>query len=94
MTYCTVSPSDYLTSIEDIPRHTTPVAETTQGSSSTPSSRTTKVACLPSPLVEVGINTQDDDGSNISSGIDADVRREVDSFYDRYNATNVNSENF
>ena len=47
----------YLTPIEDIPRHTTLVAETTQGPFSTPSSRTTKVACIPSLLVEVAINT-------------------------------------
>ena len=57
MTYCTASPSDYLTPIEDIPRHTTLVAETAQGPFSTPSSRTTKVACTPSLLVEVAINT-------------------------------------
>ena len=57
MTYCTASPLDYLTPIEDIPRHTTLVAETTQGPFSTPSSRTTKVACIPSLLVEVAINT-------------------------------------
>ena len=94
LTYCTASPSDYLTPIEDIPRHTTLVAETTQGPFSTPSSRTRKAACVSSPLVEVSSNTQDDDGSDISSGIDADVRREADSFHDRYNATILNSENF
>ena len=94
LTYCTASPSDYLTPFEDIPRHTTLVTETTQGLFSTPSSRTTKAACVASRLVEVSSNTQDDDGSDISSGIDADVRREADYFHDRYNGTTLNSENF
>ena len=93
LTYCTASSSDYLTPIEDIPRHTTLVAETTQGPFSIPSSRTTKAACVSSPLVEVSSNTQDDGGSDISSGFDADVRREAENFHDRYNATTLNSEN-
>ena len=84
--YSTASPSDYLTPVEDIPWHSTLVAETTQGPSSTPTSRTTKVASLPSPLVEVGMNIQDDDGSDISSGIDADARRQADSFHEKFNA--------
>ena len=93
LTYCTASPSDYLTPIEEIPRHTTLVAETTQGPFSTPSSQTTKAACVSSPLKEVSSNTQDDYGSDITSGINADVRREADNFHDRYNATTINSEN-
>ena len=93
LTYCTTSPSDYLTPIDEIPRHTTLVAETTQGPFSTPSSQATKAAWVSPPLVEVISNTQDDDGSDISSGIDADVRREADNFYDRYNTTALNSEN-
>ena len=93
LTYCTTSPSDYLTPIEEIPRHTTLVAESTQGPFSTPSSQATKAACVSPPLVEVSSNTQDDDGSDIHSVIDADVRREADNFHDRYNATTLNSEN-
>ena len=93
LTYCTTSPSDYLTPIEEFPRHTTLVAETTQGPFSTPSSQATKAAWVSPPLVEVTSNTQDDDGSDISSGIDADVRREADNFHDRYNDTALNSEN-
>ena len=93
LTYCTTSPSDYLTPIEEIPRHTTLVAETTQGPFSTPSSQATKAAWVSPPLVEVTSNTQEDDGSDISSGSDADVRREADNFHDRYNGTALNSEN-
>ena len=91
--YSTASPSDYLTPVEDIPRHPTLVAETSHGPSSTPTSGTTNVASLPSPLVEVGTNIQDDDGSDISSGIGSDARREADSFHDRFNAKHLNSEN-
>ena len=91
--YSTASPLDYLTPVEDIPRHPALVAETTQGPSSTPTSGRTNVASLPSPLVEVGTNIQDDDGSDISSGIDSDARREADSFHDRFNAKRLNSEN-
>ena len=93
VTYCTTSPSDYLTPIDEIPRHTTLVAETTQGQFSTPSSQATKTAWVSPPLVEVTSNTQDDDGSDISSGIDTDVRREADNFHVRYNTTVLNSEN-
>ena len=93
LTYCTTSPSDYFTPIEEIPRHTTLVAETTQGPFSTPSSQATKAAWVSPPLVEVTSNTQDDDDSDIFSGIDADVRREADNFHDRYNNTALNSEN-
>ena len=85
--YPSASPSDYLTPIEDIPMHTTLVAETTQGSSSTPTSLTPKIAKISSPLVEISTDIQDDDGSDISSGIDTDVKREADSFHDRFNAT-------
>ena len=85
--YSTASPSDYLTPVEDIPWHPTLVAETTQGPSSTITSRSANVASLPSPMVEVGSIIQDEDGSDISSGIDADARREADSFHDKFNAT-------
>ena len=81
------STSDYLTPLEDIPFHPTLVAETTQGSSSTPTSLTPKVAVLSSPLEDVRPDSQDDDGSDISSGIDTDVRKEADSFHDIFNAT-------
>ena len=81
------SPSDYLTPLEDIPFHPKLVAETTQGSSSTPTSLTPKIAVLSSPLEEVRPDIQDYDGSDISSGIDTDVRKEVDSFHDIFNAT-------
>ena len=57
LTYSTASHSDYLTPIEDIPRHTTLVAGTTQGPFSSVSSRTTKAECISSPLVEVSSNT-------------------------------------
>ena len=93
LTYCTTSPSDYLTPIDEIPRHTTLVAETTQDQFSTPSSQATRTAWVSPPLVEVTSNTQDDDGSDISSGIDTDVRREADNFHARYNTTVLNSEN-
>ena len=92
--YCTTSPSDYLTPIDEIPRHTILVAETTQDQLSTPSSQATRIAWASPPLVEVTSNTQDDDGSDISSGIDTDVRREADNFHTRYNSTVTNSENF
>ena len=85
--YSTASPSDYLTPVEDIPWHPTLVAEITQGPSSTTTFRSANVASLPSQLVEVGTNIQDEDGSDISSGIDADARREADSFHDKFNAT-------
>ncbi|XP_063717820.1 uncharacterized protein LOC134844924 [Symsagittifera roscoffensis] len=80
------SPSDYLTPLEDIPFHPTLVAETTQGSSSTPSSMTPKIAVLSSPLEEVRPDIQDDDGSDISSVIDTEVRKEAESFHDILNA--------
>ena len=86
-TFPSDSPSDYLTPLEDIPFHPTLVAETTQGSSSTPTTLTPKIAVLSSPLEEVRPDLQDDDGSNISSGIDTDVRKEADSFHDKFNAT-------
>ena len=86
-TYPSASPSDYLTPIEDIPWHPTLVAETTQGSSSTPTSLTPKIAKILPPLVEVSTDIQNDHGSDISSGIDTDVRREADCFHDRFNAT-------
>ena len=93
LTHSTTSPSDYLTPIDEIPRHTTLVAETTQDQFSTPSSQATRTAWVLPPLVEVTSNTQDDDGSDISSGIDTDVRREADNFHVRYNTTVLNSEN-
>ena len=93
LTYCTTSPSDYLTPIDEIPRHTTLVAGTTQDQFSTPSSQATMTAWVSPPLVEVTSNTQDDDGSDISSGIDTDGRREADNFHARYNTTVLNSEN-
>ena len=85
--YSTASPSDYLTPVEDIPWHPTLVAETTQIPSSTTTSRSADVASLPSPLVELVTIIQDEDGSDISSGIDADAGREADSFHDKFNAT-------
>ena len=63
------------------------MAETTQGSSSTPSSMTPKIAVLSSPLEEVRPDIQDDDGSDISSVIDIEVRKEAESFHDTFNAT-------
>ena len=78
LTYCTTSPLDYLTPIDEIPCHTTLVAETTQGQFSTPSSQATKIAWVSPPLVELTSNTQDDDGSDISSAIDTDVTSMLD----------------
>ena len=86
-TFPSECPSDYMTPLEDIPFHPTLVAETTQGSSSTPTSLTPKIAVLSSSLEEVRPDIQDDDGSDISSGIDTDVRKEADSFHDIFNAT-------
>ena len=93
LTYCTTSPSDYLTPIDEIPSHTTLVAETTQDQLSTPSSQATRTAWVSPPLVEVTSINQDDDGSDISSGIDTDVRREADNFHARYNTMVLNSKN-
>ena len=81
------SPSDYLTPIDEIPRHTILVAETTQDELSTPSSQAIRTACVSSPLVEVTSNAQEDNISDISSGIDTDVRIEADNFNTRYNST-------
>ena len=92
--FCTTSPSDYLTPIDEIPRHTILVAETTQDDLSTPSSQATRTAWVSPPLVEVTSNTQDDIDSDISSDIDTDVRIEADNFHTRYNSTVSNSENF
>ena len=92
--FCTTSPSDYLTPIDEIPRHTILAAETTQDEFSTPSSQATRTAWLSPPLVEGTSNTQDDIDSDISSGIDTDVRIEADNFHTRYNSTVSNSENF
>ena len=86
-TFSSDSPSDYLTPIEDILLNPTLVAETTQGSSPTPSSMTPKIAGLSSPLEEVRPDIQDDDGSDISSVIDTEVRKEADCFHDTFNAT-------
>ena len=86
-TFPSDSPSDYLTPLEDITFHPTLVAETTQGFSSTPSSMTPTIAVLSSPLGEVRPDIQDDDGSDISSGIDTEIRKEADSFHDLFNAT-------
>ena len=85
-TFSSDSPSDYLTPLEDILPHPTLVAETKQGSSSTPSSMKTKIAVLSSPLEEVRPDIQDDDGSDISSVTDIEVRKEADSFHDTFNA--------
>ena len=63
------------------------MAETTQGSSSTPSFMTPKIAVLSSPLVEARTANQDDEGSDISSVIDIEVRKEADSFHETFNAT-------
>ena len=87
MTFSSDSPSDYLTLLDDIPFHPTLVAETTQGSSSIPSSMTPKIAVLYSPLEENRPDIQDDDGSDISSVIDTEVRKEADSFHDIINPT-------
>ena len=84
-TFSSDSPSDYLTPIEDILPHLTLVAETTQGSSSTPSSMTPKIAVLSSPLDEARTDIQD--GSDISTVIDTEGRKEADSFHDTFNAT-------
>ena len=92
--FCTTSPSDYLTPIDEIPRHTILVAETTQDDLSTPSSQATRTAWVSPPLVEVTSNTQDDIDSDIYSGIDTDVRIEADNLHTRYNSTVSNSENF
>ena len=92
--FCTTSPSDYLTPIDEIPRHTILVAETTQDEFSTPSSQAIRTAWVSPPLVEGTSNTQDDIDSDISSGIDTDVRIEADNFHTRYNSTVSNSENF
>ena len=86
-TFSSDSPSDYLTPLEDLLPHPTLVAETTQGSSSTPSSMTPKIGVLSSQLEEVRPDIQDDDGSDISSVIDTEVRKEGDSFHDIFNAT-------
>ena len=86
-TFSSDSPSDYLTPLEAILFHPTLVAETTQGSSSTPSSMTPKIAVLSSPLVEVRPDIQNDDGSNISPVIETEVRKEADSFHDISNVT-------
>ena len=86
-TFSSDSPSDYLTPLEDILPHPTLVAETKQGSSSTPSSMKTKIAVLSFPLEEVRPDIQDDDGSYISSVIDIEVRKEADSFHDTFKAT-------
>ena len=86
-TFSSASLSDYLTPLEDILPHPTLVAETTQGSSPTPSSMTPKIAVLSSPLEEVRPEIQDDDGSDISSVIDTEIRKEADSFHDTFNAT-------
>ena len=85
-TFSSDSPSDYLTPLEDILPHPTLVAETTQGSSPTPSSMTPKIAVLSSPLEAVRPEIQDDDGSDVSSVIDTEVRKESDSFHDTFNA--------
>ena len=90
-TFSSDSPSDYLTRLEDILPHPTLLAETTQSSSSTPSSTTPKIAVLSSPLEEVRPDIQDDNASDISSVIDIEVRKEADSFHDTFNATSKNS---
>ena len=86
-TFSSDSPSDYLTPLEDILPHPTLVSEFTQGSSSTPSSMTPRIAVLSSPLVVVRPAIQDNEGSDISSLIDIEVRKEADSFHDTFNAT-------
>ena len=86
-TYSSDSPSDYLTPLEDILLQPTLLAETTQGSTSTPSSITPKITVLSSPLLETGLDIQDDEGSDISSVIDTEVRNEADRFHDKFNAT-------
>ena len=86
-TFSSDSPSDYLTPLDDTFFHPTLVAETTQGSSSTPSSMTRKVAVLSSPAVEVRPDIQDDDGRDISPVIETEVRKEADSFHDIFNVT-------
>ena len=86
-TFSSDSPSNYLTPLEDILPQLTLLAETTQGSTSTPSSITPKIEVLSSPLVETGLDIQDDEGSDISSVIDTEVRKETDRFHDNFNAT-------
>ena len=86
-TFSSDSPTDYLTPLEDILPHPTLVAETRQGSSSTPSSMTPNIAVLSSLLEEVRPDIQDDDGRDISSIIDIEVGKEADSFHDTFNAT-------
>ena len=53
-TFPSDSPSDYLTPLEDIHFHPTLVAETTEGSSSTPTSLTPKIAVLSSLVLSIG----------------------------------------
>ena len=49
--------------------------------------RTVPRQLLRTPLEEVRPDIQDDDGSDISSVIDIEVRKEADSFHDTFNAT-------
>ena len=80
-------PSDYLTPLEDILPQPTLVAETTQGSTSFHSSTTPNIAVLSSLLVEGGLDIQDDEGSDISSVIETEVRKDTDSLHEAFNPT-------
>ena len=86
-TFSSDSPSDYLTQLENLLPQPKLVADTKQGSTSTPSSITPKIAVLSSPLVQGGLDIQDNEGSDIISVIEIEVRKEADSFHDTFNAT-------
>ena len=87
MTYSSDSTSAYLTPLGDVLPKPTIVAETTQGPTSTTFSLNPKIAVISSPLVEGLVDIQDDEGSDISSITDTEVREEADNFLETFNAT-------